>query len=100
MSEVCSVWVLRQKGEESILWFIREFHLKPKRQISFISGGCQDLQLAEVRKILEVFDFSVAGHQTAAGDVGESGGDVGKGGCAVHQCTMRFRKKRAKNVQL
>ena len=52
------------------------------------------LQLAEVREIVEVFDFFVAGHQAAAGDVGEGGGDVGKGGQAVHPWGTHLNKRR------
>ena len=42
------------------------------------------LKLTEVREIIEMSNFSVAGHQAAAGDVRERGGDVGKRGQAVH----------------
>ena len=48
--------------------------------------------MAEVREIVEVFDFFVAGHQAAAGDVGEGGGDVGKGGQAIHPWRTHLNK--------
>ena len=51
------------------------------------------LQLAEVREIVEVTDFFVAGHQAAAGDVGEGGGDVGEGGEAVHPWGTHLDKR-------
>ena len=52
------------------------------------------LQLAEVREIVEVTDFFVAGHQAAAGNVGEGGGDVGEGGEAVHPWGTHLDKRR------
>ena len=44
-------------------------------------------------KFLEVFDFSVAGLQAAAGDVGEGGRDVGKGGEAIHPWGTHLNKR-------
>ena len=48
--------------------------------------------MAEVREIVEVFDFFVAGHQAAAVDVGEGGRDVGKGGQAIHPWRTHLNK--------
>ena len=42
------------------------------------------LKLTEVWEIIEMSNFSVAGHQAATRDVRERGGDVGKRGQAVH----------------
>ena len=42
------------------------------------------LKLTEVREIIEMSNFSVAGHEAATRDVRERGGDVGKRGQAVH----------------
>ena len=52
------------------------------------------LKLTEVREIIEMSNFSVAGHEATTRDVRERGGDVGKRGQAVHPWWAHLENRR------